>query len=398
MTGILEIMTLSKWDWVSSVFVDSGHVSKSLAQIFNDNGYLLVFSGLPIQYTVKYMLSLALLLFGGMASLKWRAHRRIRNRGLWPADIAFASFLCLSLFLLLEGVCVAFFDISDSFSLSKFGRLWYARHVQLNNMGFRDDRNYTSKPESHTQRICFIGDSFTFGHGIRRIENRFTSIIDQQLSERSDHHFEICNLALPGWNTGEQRDRLADMVKDGFRADIFILMYVLNDTTDLQAENVLFNQHMKQLEPDNLFLRKSFVLDFLYYRWFVQQLPEVQNYFSWIREGYEPPIWEQQCMRLRELRQICESSGARFGVVIFPFLHNLGDDPGDAKIHAQLRHFWESEGVPVLDLLDDFKQESSPSMVVNRFDAHPNERAHQLAAEIIANEMLSTVFHVISAF
>ena len=61
MTGILEIMTLSKWDWVSSVFVDSGHVSKSLAQIFNDNGYLLVFSGLHIQYTVKYMLSQALM-------------------------------------------------------------------------------------------------------------------------------------------------------------------------------------------------------------------------------------------------------------------------------------------------------------------------------------------------
>ena len=53
MTGILEIMTLSKWVWVSSFFVDSGPVSKSLAQIFNDNGYLLVFSGLPIQYTVK---------------------------------------------------------------------------------------------------------------------------------------------------------------------------------------------------------------------------------------------------------------------------------------------------------------------------------------------------------
>ena len=398
MTGILEMLTHSKWDWVSSVLVESGHPGMSLVQIFHEKNHLSVFSGLPIQYTVKYMMSLALLLFGGMASLKWRARRRMLGRGLWPADIAFASFLCLSLFLMLEGVCVAFFDISDSFSLSKFGRLWYARHVQLNNMGFRDDRNYTPKPEGHTLRICFIGDSFTFGHGIRRVENRFTSIIEHQLSESSDHHFEIYNLALPGWNTGEQRDRLADMVKNGFRADIFILMYVLNDTTDLQAENVLFNQHMKQLEPDNLFLRKSFVLDFLYYRWFVQRLPEVQNYFSWIRKGYEPPLWDQQGIRLRELRRICESSGGRFGVVIFPFLHNLGDDPGYTKIHAQLRHFWESEGVPVLDLLEDFEQESSPSMVVNRFDAHPNERAHQLAADIIANEMLSTVFHVIPAF
>ena len=54
--------------------------------------------------------------------------------------------------------------------------------------------------------------------------------------------------------------------------------------------------------------------------------------------------------------------------------------------------------MPVLDLLEDFEQESSPSMVVNRFDAHPNERAHQLAADIIANEMLSAVFHVIPAF
>jgi len=44
---------------------------------------------------------------------------------------------------------------------------------------------------------------------------------------------------------------------------------------------------------------------------------------------------------------------------------------------------WSLLGVPHLDLADTLLRHPSRQVVVNRFDAHPNEYAHALAADAI---------------
>ena len=44
---------------------------------------------------------------------------------------------------------------------------------------------------------------------------------------------------------------------------------------------------------------------------------------------------------------------------------------------------WREEGVPHLDLLDTFDGRDPSDLVVGRFDAHPNEEGHRIAAEAI---------------
>lgn len=70
-------------------------------------------------------------------------------------------------------------------------------------------------------------------------------------------------------------------------------------------------------------------------------------------------------------------------VVTFPFVNAVGPKYPYAAIHSQLDEFWKAENVPHLDLLSVYNNEAATKLTVNRFDAHPNEYAHQLATAAI---------------
>jgi hypothetical protein len=70
-------------------------------------------------------------------------------------------------------------------------------------------------------------------------------------------------------------------------------------------------------------------------------------------------------------------------VVTFPFLQHLGPGYEFRAVHAQLGKFWQELGVPHLDLLDLYEAHRNERLTVNSHDAHPNVRAHALAAEAI---------------
>jgi hypothetical protein len=52
-------------------------------------------------------------------------------------------------------------------------------------------------------------------------------------------------------------------------------------------------------------------------------------------------------------------------------------------VHEQLGRFWRELQVPHLDLLPVYQGLKPQQLVANRFDPHPNEFAHKLAAEAI---------------
>jgi hypothetical protein len=70
-------------------------------------------------------------------------------------------------------------------------------------------------------------------------------------------------------------------------------------------------------------------------------------------------------------------------VVTFPFLHALQPDEGNRYAHQELDRFWRTLGVPHLDLLPVYKNLRPEQLTVNRYDAHPNERANRMAAQAI---------------
>ena len=71
------------------------------------------------------------------------------------------------------------YEKTDSFSMTLTSNRWLLKYYKMNGSGYRDNVEYAIK-RSGKRRISFMGDSFTAGHGIRDVEQRFANLVRQQ--------------------------------------------------------------------------------------------------------------------------------------------------------------------------------------------------------------------------
>ncbi len=101
----------------------------------------------------------------------------------------------------------------------------------------------------------------------------------------------------------------------------------------------------------------------------------------WLRYQDPPPDYSRSVAALRQLAQTSTSHGARLAVIIF----RIGREPVWERLVSEVTAGFESTQVPVLDLGPQLLAgHDETELWVHPSDAHPNEVAHQLAAEAIA--------------
>jgi len=300
-------------------------------------------------------------------------------------SLVLGNFVVL-LFLLSSGLLTGevyfrfLYDSTDSVNFSRVSRRWFSRYWNSrNSSGCRDNMDYYAAVGPGKRRISFLGDSFTSGQGIKNIEDRFVNRIR---SRRSD--WEVHVLADLGWDTDSELDFLKYEVGQNYQLDNVVLVFCLNDVSDLMPQ---WKESLKSAYDDvcnaGWLIQNSYFANFLYTRWRIMSNPSTRGYYAFIGDGYRGQIWEQEMKQLRELRDLIRSNGGNLMVVTFPFVNAVGPNYPFAAIHQQLNEFWKAERVPHLDLLSVYKNEAGEKLTVNRFDAHPNEYAHQLATDAI---------------
>src|ERR1051325_2602775 len=329
-------------------------------------------------------------LFGLLLCLDGWALRRFAQRrrkakapARWPqllaGDALVLGFL-LALTLLGGALYYRFlFDPSDSMWASKTSRRWLERYWSENPLRGRGDLKMSFHRTQGKRRISFIGDSFTAGHGIKREEDRFVNII-----RRTHPEWEVHMLAQPGLDTSEEIETLQKGLQRGYELDQVVLVYCLNDISDLcpeKTEAVRFIQ--EDADHSGWLRRNSYFVNTLYYRWQANHDPRMKGYFDYILQAHRGPLWQEQQQLLKYFRDVVQSHGGRLLVVTFPFLHALGPRYQYRFIHEQLGRCWRDLNVPHLDLLSIYEDIPPRKLTVNRFDAHPNEHAHALAAAAI---------------
>jgi hypothetical protein len=272
-----------------------------------------------------------------------------------------------------------FKDTTDSFGLTKSTARWFERHFQNNIAGFRDSTEYTTLIPTGKRRVTFIGDSFTAGHGVPNVEDRFANVIRAE-----NPGWDVHVLAQCGWDSGAEIWNFMELEKFGYQTDLVVLVYCLNDITDIVPEWQEISRRIYSSSQPGWFFEHSFFLNTLYYRWKAASIPDVSNYFRFVHDNYQGPVWEEQKQRLTILRDTVRSRDGQLLVVTFPFLHALGPDYDYQPIHQRLDEHWNELDVPHLDLLSVYKSSNPHEVTVNAHDAHPNERAHKMAAHAIA--------------
>ena len=322
-----------------------------------------------------------------------RAHQKPRRLMVVNAGLSLGMLLALVTVGELAFACFA--DFSDTFSVSNVSKRWLAVHVEgeKNENGFRDRNELTTFVPGARKRIIFLGDSFTAGHGIRRMEDRFTDLIAARFEREQPGKFVVANMALPAYDALSVVELArAELLQKHYEMAACLYVYNLNDVDTFDPHTAESLKTIQSSEPTFFLFRDTYLLNWLYFRLVAFRNSGAQSYYENLRRSYESEPWRRVQNLLTNLHRQCVEQGVDFRMVIFPFVSDVGENYPFRAAHGRIVDFCKAEKIPVLDLEPAFRPHAGENLVVSRFDAHPNERANAIAAAAIEEQLLGDFF------
>jgi lysophospholipase L1-like esterase len=290
----------------------------------------------------------------------------------------------------------------EGFSSDRIEHVVRLSDIPLNSKGLRD-AEYDNPKTLETFRILVLGDSFTFGSGIKRIEDLYAKILEQKLNESKilgdNIRFEVLNGGLQNKITGDWLELLQSIVTS-FKPDMLLVVFSLRDGCKYSDLHEVFRKTQIELKERNeklLLYRHSSLFKFIKNRIDMREISKkhIESFNSWYIGSPEQTIeWESAKMNVLKMRQIANENKASFYFVIFPILFELNDNYPFNPIMKALQSYLKQNQIDYLSLFDSFKGKSGPSLWVSKYDQHPNEEGHRIAADAIfsyvSNKIKST--------
>ena len=247
--------------------------------------------------------------------------------------------------------------------------------VQTNGAGFRE-RSFSDVKAPGTYRIVAVGDSFTYGNGIRNDE-RYTEILQKGLPDS----FEVLNFGTAGANTPQHLDTIANVVLP-LKPDFVILQWYVND---VEGHDSTGRPTYHSLLPFSalhgwLIDASAFytVANMQWAQWQVA-LGMTPTYADYLRRRMGDPNGPDaraDRATLVALIEACRRQGVAIGMVLFP---DTGA-PIDANypfayLHDRVLETCREQGITCVDLREDFAAiKDRQSLWANRLDHHPERQ------------------------
>lgn len=264
-------------------------------------------------------------------------------------------------------------------------------NYRLNELLLRDQLPTGPKLESQ-RRVMVLGDSFTFGLGLRDDDAIFPRILERRLNAdlplAGVSQVVVLNAGRPGSLTRHWL-RLWDELHANFAPDVLLIVFFLRDGTRLLSNPEFFDRIRRDVVARN---RASTLYAHSYlYRVLRDGLDRRrlgEEFAREFRDAYlgdeeETAEWQAAQRNLIELRDRARARGTEIGFAVFPILAGLDDDYPFADICELLIDFADREGIASFSLLPAFMGRHGPDLWVSPFDQHPNEAAHEIAAQAL---------------
>ncbi len=263
------------------------------------------------------------------------------------------------------------------------------KYVILNDEGMRD-RDFTITKPTNTMRIAVLGDSFSFGSGIKNVNLTYPKLLESELNDlNSINNYEVLNFGIQGRNTEDEIKILEEKVLK-YSPDLLILGYVFNDIENVD-KSVSEYKFMPVIPYFGIWIRNvlySYMYTELKFNYILDTLGLKKNVVKATLDQYNSEINKEYNNELfKKLRGIAEKNDIRVVVVIFPGLIDFNNYPYNG-VHEYLTETSSNNGFYVIDLFDTYKSHSPESLQVNEYDSHPNELGHRLAAEKILEKLI----------
>lgn len=301
----------------------------------------------------------------------------------------------------------------DGKVVSSWGVPVYFRNLGINGISFRQKPFEINKPEG-TFRIMVLGDSFSWGVGIPE-DKRYSNILEKLLNSRYKFRkFEVINLSVLGFSTVEERNLLIRM-KDIVKPDLIIVGFCINDpkpgpqSSSPEREN--FKRKIEnKFSPISRFMSKiglielsNFIIKSI---WRFSELTNlIPTWQEVLDRAYNPSSkeWNEFLKALRDIKKA--SDEMNLPPPIFAVLNHgtsaskpTNYERPDKELRLYLKWWHQAEkaakkrGFITCNMEEEIKRNlSTTPLGVNKWDAHPSEKLH----EIYARKIFSLICDII---
>lgn len=265
-----------------------------------------------------------------------------------------------------------------------------------NSLGFRGEE-FAEEKSPDALRIAILGDSFTFGEGVRD-EDTYSEQLRRKLAEAlPGRRIETQNWGVGGYNTEQEAALLEHWVLD-FDPDVVVLGFTINDaeprlffwdrrTGSLHRRWAGMEMLTEPRDPDPSDWKRLRVLRLFAY--FLHDRDRSRKAVAYHRRLYsdESEDWARCRTALARIAATCRERDLHCYVLAFPLLWQLSDYPL-ADVHHKTIAAIAEAGLEPIDLLPALRRFESWELWVHPTDQHPNEVAHEVAAEILSKRLL----------
>jgi len=243
---------------------------------------------------------------------------------------------------------------------------------QTNKFGLRD-RTMNLVPESNTLRIALLGGSIEMGSGVTT-EQTFENLVEDRLTnERLFSPFkrvEIVNFAVPGTHLPQHLARLDKIVPE-FKPRLII--YTAHSHEVRRIRNALYRVY-----SDSLYLEYDYLISFFR----DLNLPATIDEGTFTR-ALRPKMMGFIEWGLSHIKHTADSIGA---IPVWMFVPSLDGDYTPEE-DAQNAAIAKKLGFYILDLHQFNGATPEDSIILRRWDRHPNALGHELLAKKMYEEI-----------
>jgi lysophospholipase L1-like esterase len=250
-------------------------------------------------------------------------------------------FLSTLTFILFIEIIFFFIPKSHFFGNTLASKNWRNYYENpINTYGFHD---YQPKRKKNT--VLFVGDSFTQGHGIKNVKDRFSNKIQEY-----DNSYSCINIGKNGLDSKQEFTTMLDFISQSkIKPKTIILQYFGNDIEGIAYTKIKKKSkepYSNLSKPTKLLIKGSYLINYLYW---IYPHEDYKPYLDFLKKAYSnPEIVKEHMADLNNFVDYSAKNKINLKVLIFPFLvdSKLSDDIYENKIKS----FFKSKNIETLSV------------------------------------------------
>ncbi|MBT7575297.1 MAG: SGNH/GDSL hydrolase family protein, partial [Flavobacteriaceae bacterium] len=289
--------------------------------------------------------------------------------------------ILFSLLFLIERVLI-FYSTEDKDNYG-FTTEFKKKYIRYNKYGYRD-YEYNLKKKEGVFRIIVLGDSQTFGHGIKDLNNTWVKKLEKKLIESvGNTSIEVLSISGPGWNSDTY---LYELFKKSFKfnPDLVILAYYHNDIPFPISLNC--DSSDRKITPDINIFQRSKLVSFINFRInrLLEKIGKKPRYSDCLNQAYDSIGWEMNKFYLDIMGLSLSIKKIHFMITVIPLIHQLDSNYPLAGPHKKLKEFSIKRNIEFLDFYEEgFKNLNPSNLKVSKTDHHLNKNAGDIMADVL---------------